>query len=252
MYTNRKLLITLTSVVFLLSTVSLNPFQKTYNRLYGKIQCLQETDLKKVYVPLNNLNIEILTIQREILQDGQQVRTPKEIVKSTAPDTGGYFTFFDIDEGTYFLRVSMLNVVLTSDLYLDEVRVIYDNKRCNLPVINIELEKGIPVHELDIRINNTSKYVGDNKWDWRIFVEAPLEVIDKIECVEYNLHPTFSTRFWKICRDNEIKTKYPFSPPTFRGWGTFNVPVRILFKDGKICYLDHKLAFDLKSIRLLL
>jgi hypothetical protein len=240
----KKLSGTLIFIVCLFPVITLNPSQESLNRLYGKIQILEETIVKEVHVPLSSLNIKIHRLREETQPDGQQIRIAGEIVKSTSPDHSGYFTFFDIDEGIYFIRVSTLNMVLKADLYLAEIRVKYNNRRYSLPTIDIKLEKGTPVNELGLRVKNTSKRVGDKKWAWRIFIEAPLDVIDSIECVEYHLHPTFRTHFWKICRDDKFNAKYPFSPPTFRGWGIFNVPVRILFRDGKICYLNHWLFFD--------
>lgn len=245
MCANKKLSGALIFIVCLFSAITLNPSQKPYNRLYGKIKILQETIFEEGYVPLSSLNITIHRVSRERQSDDQQNQIDGEILKSTSPDDSGDFTFFDIDEGIYIIRVSMLNRILTADLYFKEISIKYNNQRYNLPTIDIKLEKGTPVNELGLNVKNTSKRVaGEKKWDWRIFIEAPPDVIEDIECVEYNLHPTFSPRYWKVIKDKGFNARYPFRSTLFRGWGIFNVPVRILFSDGKVCYLNHRLVFD--------
>jgi hypothetical protein len=233
----------------MLIALTLDPSQSLQNRLYGKIQYSHEINPQGIYVPLNNLKIEILTVKQETQPDGQQIRIPGEIVQSIHPDSSGYFTFIDIKEGIYFIRVSVPNVVLMADLYLAEIRIQYINQRYSLPIINVELVPGRSAHELGLEAANTSKYAGDRKWDWRIYIVAPRKVIDSIECVEYTLHKTFRKRVWKICRDENFNPTYPFSPPVFRGWGVFNVPIKIIFIDGKICYLNHMLVFDSLSLK---
>ena len=228
----------------MLVAFTLNLFQSPQNRLYGKIQYLHEITPQGIYVPLNNLKIEILTVKQETQLNGKRIRIPGEIVKSIYPDSSGYFTFTNIKEGKYFIRVSMLDVVLKADLHLAEIKVKYRNQRCSLPIINFEIEQIKSAHELGLKAANTSKYVREGKWDWRIYIVAPSNVIDSIDCIEYTLHPTFRQRFWKICRDKGFDPEYPFSTAVFRGWGVFNVQIKVLFKDDKICYLNHMLDFD--------
>ena len=244
MFAHKKLSRTVIFIGLMLVAFTLNLFQSPQNRLYGQIQYLHEITPQGIYVPLNNLKIEILTVKQETQQNGKRIRIPGEIVKSIYPDSSGYYTFTNIKEGKYFIRVSMLDVVLKADLHLAEIKVKYRNQRCSLPIINFEIEQIKSVHELDLKAENTSRYVRGAKWEWRIYIAAPSKVIDSIDCVEYTLHPTFRKRFWKICRDEDFDPEYPFSSAVFRGWGVFNVQIKVLFKDGKICYLNYMLDFD--------
>lgn len=87
-------------------------------------------------------------------------------------------------------------------------------------------------------VKNTSTYVGDGRWNWTIFVDADPGTLQQIECVTYNLHPTFQNPIQKVCNQPNEKFKY-----TANGWGTFIVEVRIEFKDGRIETLKHPLVF---------
>ncbi len=136
MFAHKKLSRTVIFIGFMLVALTLNSFQSPQNRLYGQIQYLHEITTKRIYVPLNNLKIEILTVIQEIQQDGGQIPIPGEIVKSIYPDPSGNFTFADIEEGEYFIRVSRLDVVL----HLVKIKVKYKDQRCNLPIINFEIK----------------------------------------------------------------------------------------------------------------
>ena len=90
----------------------------------------------------------------------------------------------------------------------------------------------------DLRIKNTSSYVGAGRWTWTIFVDADPETLRQIRCVEYTLHPTFPDPVRKVC--NQPETKFAHST---KGWGIFTVKVNILYKNGRIEAREHPLVF---------
>lgn len=89
-----------------------------------------------------------------------------------------------------------------------------------------------------IETQNSATRVGDNKWEWSIYLNTDAQTLSKISCVEYILHETFPDRVKTICN------------PTggfalnATGWGTFKIRVTVLFKDGTRLRLpDHQLRF---------
>ena len=135
MFAHKKLSRTVIFIGLMLVAFTLNLFQSPQNRLYGQIQYLHEITPQGIYVPLNNLKIEILTVKQETQQDGTRIRIPGEIVKSSYSDPRGFFSFFGNKEGKYFIRVLRRDVVL----HLAEIEVKYKNQVCILPTINLEI-----------------------------------------------------------------------------------------------------------------
>ena len=80
----------------------------------------------------------------------------------------------------------------------------------------------MPVSAQPLNAANTSAYMGDGRWNWKIFIQAPDDVIRNIDCVEYTLHPTFDNPIKKICDVGDVR--YPFAYSA-NGWGTFNIPI---------------------------
>jgi transcription initiation factor IIF auxiliary subunit len=93
----------------------------------------------------------------------------------------------------------------------------------------------------DISTANTSRYVGNDRWDWTVYIKASPDVLRNIRCVEYKLHSTFPDPNRKVCSLGD--TNQPFALKS-NGWGTFDVPVRVVFKNGKTRLLRHKLSFE--------
>ena len=87
---------------------------------------------------------------------------------------------------------------------------------------------------------NTSRYSGNDRWDWTVFIKASPKIINDIKCVQYTLHPTFPDPMRTVCRAGE--TQYPFALSS-NGWGTFEIPIKITFKNGQTRFLKHNLQF---------
>jgi len=98
----------------------------------------------------------------------------------------------------------------------------------------------------EISAANTSRYLGDGKWDWTVFIKASPEVLNQVKCVEYTLHPTFTKRFISVC---ELGNKdCPFGYHA-KGWGTFEIPVKITFKNGTSSFQKHMLTFTAPDVK---
>jgi transcription initiation factor IIF auxiliary subunit len=93
-----------------------------------------------------------------------------------------------------------------------------------------------------IQVGNTSSDLGNGQWSWTVFVIADKETLDGIRCVEYTLHPTFPQPIQRICQaGNLLGQAFPL---TETGWGTFDIAVKILFRNGRSRLLTHSLKFD--------
>lgn len=94
-----------------------------------------------------------------------------------------------------------------------------------------------------ITARNTSEYIGLHPtygrdwWKWTIYIEADPGTLSQIECVEYTLHPTFPDPIQRVC------TSYNNFAFSSNGWGTFEVKIRAIFKNGTERYLSHMLEF---------
>ncbi len=88
---------------------------------------------------------------------------------------------------------------------------------------------------------NTSRYTGDGRWAWTVYIQATPQTIASIRCVEYTLHPTFPNPVRPICAAGNGPEFFPLSTD---GWGTFPIPIKIQFKDGRTQSLTYQLHFD--------
>ncbi len=119
------------------------------------------------------------------------------------------------------------------------------------PVTPVALSSDNGISDADkfkqkIKVKNDSQYsgrklyVGKKAWDWTIYIETELSVLDKISCVTYQLHPTFKDPTHEMCERGQTTKAFPYSTT---GWGTFNVGVKIEFMDGSEFTTDHYLVF---------
>lgn len=92
-----------------------------------------------------------------------------------------------------------------------------------------------------IKTANTSRPVGQGRWDWKVFVIADEKTLNEIKCVEYTLHPTFQNSVRRICRPGSLQGQ-GFSLSS-NGWGTFTIGIEVLFRDGQSRFLKHELRF---------
>jgi|SRR5882724_6575245 len=78
-----------------------------------------------------------------------------------------------------------------------------------------------------MRIKQDATYEGGDRWKWSVWVEAPAEELDKIEYVEYILHPTFAEPIRRVA-DRSSRFRLDSS-----GWGEFTVRAVVANKDGE-------------------
>lgn len=91
-----------------------------------------------------------------------------------------------------------------------------------------------------IQGDNTATYLGDKKWQWSVFIKAPQRILNDIKCVQYTLHPTFADPIKKICEFGEPSQPFAYSA---QGWGAFEIPIEITYKDGNVQKLKYQLKF---------
>lgn len=89
---------------------------------------------------------------------------------------------------------------------------------------------------------NTSRFLGKDRWEWTVYIKASSSQLANIRCVEYKLPSTFTDPNRKVCRIGD--TNQPFALRG-SGWGTFNIPTRVVFKNSqKPVILNHKLTLE--------
>jgi hypothetical protein len=94
-----------------------------------------------------------------------------------------------------------------------------------------------PAETRHLSARNTAERIGENQWRWTIFVDADNDTLSQIECVDYILHPTFDPPVQASCTS---ENNFAFSAT---GWGTFEVGVRVRFRNGTEKQLTHMLTF---------
>jgi hypothetical protein len=91
----------------------------------------------------------------------------------------------------------------------------------------------------EIKINNYSRPLrevnGVMYFEWRVFIDGPSQVLNRIAEVQYELHPTFDDRFQVRSDPN---TRFALERG---GWGEFRIPITIRYKDGRV----EKTTYDL-------
>jgi transcription initiation factor IIF auxiliary subunit len=89
-------------------------------------------------------------------------------------------------------------------------------------------------------VSNTSRAVGDGRYDWTVSISGPRVAADQIQCVEYTLHPTFPNPVRRVCtRGKDVKHAFALSS---NGWGEFTIKLRVTFRNGT----EQRLAYPLK------
>jgi transcription initiation factor IIF auxiliary subunit len=91
----------------------------------------------------------------------------------------------------------------------------------------------------NITVSNTAKFIGDGRWDWTVFVIAERPVLDRIQCVEYTLHPTFPNPIRRVCTPGDPSHAFALSA---NGWGTFTIKVHVIFRDKSVQQLQYNLV----------
>jgi len=87
----------------------------------------------------------------------------------------------------------------------------------------------------EFTIHQWEKYEGNDWWKWAVWIDGSDEALDRIEFVEWALHPTFPNPIRKISnRTNKFRLDTA-------GWGVFPIVARLKLKDGQQIKQHHYL-----------
>ncbi len=88
-----------------------------------------------------------------------------------------------------------------------------------------------------VRYFTEKQYEDRTAYVWKLYLDLPEDILNQIESVHYELHPTFKNPN-AIVRDRKSHFRLKFV-----GWGTFDVGVTIYFNDGSYITTEHALSF---------
>lgn len=88
---------------------------------------------------------------------------------------------------------------------------------------------------MDLTIRQSADYQGNDWWDWSVWIDGPADLLDRIQYVEYTLHPSFPQ---PVRRIRNRATQFRLDTA---GWGTFTIYARVVFNDGEDVRLEHEL-----------
>jgi hypothetical protein len=86
--------------------------------------------------------------------------------------------------------------------------------------------------ESRLRLENDSKLLADDWWQWSVWVDGPPEELAEVQSVTYRLHPTFPK---PVVQTTDASTKFAFSSA---GWGEFMITAHAEMKDGRTIRLE--------------
>ncbi|MGH9314635.1 MAG: pYEATS domain-containing protein, partial [Vicinamibacterales bacterium] len=93
----------------------------------------------------------------------------------------------------------------------------------------------------DLRAANTSRYLDNGRWSWSIFLQGPRDRLDQIRCVQYSLHKSLPNPVRQVCAMGDPRQPFKLDA---EAWGTFEVGIRVTFKDGRTQDLRHTLLLQ--------
>jgi len=102
----------------------------------------------------------------------------------------------------------------------------------------------------DLAARNTSRYLGNDQWEWTVFLTGSREILSSVQSVEYRLHPTFSPSVVVVQRQKAPLPPYEVEKPfglTRTGWGVFEIVIKVTFEDGRLRGLKHMLSFSARD-----
>jgi hypothetical protein len=77
------------------------------------------------------------------------------------------------------------------------------------------------------RLIQTNRKLDERTWEWEIHLRGSERALDQVRSVTYTLHPTFDPRVVTV---TDRSTGFRI---TKTGWGTFSIPVKIEYHDGR-------------------
>ncbi|MEM9274524.1 MAG: pYEATS domain-containing protein [Cyanobacteria bacterium P01_F01_bin.143] len=92
---------------------------------------------------------------------------------------------------------------------------------------------------MNIQVQQDYQYLGNKHWAWSVWLEGTDAELDKIDFVNYILHPTFSNPV------RTVKERTSNFRLESRGWGQFMIYLEIVTKDGASHKIQHYLTLAL-------
>jgi transcription initiation factor IIF auxiliary subunit len=86
-----------------------------------------------------------------------------------------------------------------------------------------------------MEIRQSQSYVGNDWWNWSVWIEGADEELDAVSYVEWRLHPTFPEPVRTV---NLRQSKFRLDTG---GWGTFMIHAVVYMKSGDSQRLRHQL-----------
>jgi len=95
--------------------------------------------------------------------------------------------------------------------------------------------------EGQIALTNVAERQGEKLWKWSAYINAGADILGKISCVQYTLHPTFPNPIQEVCSVGN--SGQPFGI-TAIGWAPFTLKATVFYKDGTVSRLERVLDFS--------
>jgi hypothetical protein len=86
---------------------------------------------------------------------------------------------------------------------------------------------------MSLDIQQTASYTNNGRWDWSVWIDGPDVELDRVESVEWVLHPTFPNPI-VLVKQRQSKFRLDSS-----GWGEFEINAHVIAKDGQRQHLKH-------------
>ncbi len=95
-----------------------------------------------------------------------------------------------------------------------------------------------PARAAAIYTGNIATNLGNGQWDWTVFITADKTTLNSVRCVEYTLHPTFPSPIRVVCEKGSDARAFALRA---RGWGEFDIKIKITLQDGTTQFARHHL-----------
>lgn len=79
------------------------------------------------------------------------------------------------------------------------------------------------------------EYIDNDRWRWWVWLDGERDELDRVEAVEYHLHPTFPDPIRRVT-DKESRFRLEA-----QGWGVFQLKALAILNDGSVEQLVHML-----------
>ncbi len=118
-----------------------------------------------------------------------------------------------------------------------KVRIQYRDGRTELLEHPLVFAQAAATSPLSLKARNWAREIEPEWWEWGVHLEGSAADLDRVRCVEYTLHPTFPNPVRTVCSRSDRFLL------TARGWGTFEIKIKVLLNDNSMYPMSHRLTF---------